>query len=188
TQPKAPYTFRLTKGVRNIRSAIAEKETRRIYLTNFLYLFGFTMFTSFYGIFLVHMFGFSAAQVGTSFAAVGICVVFTQLVFLRALAKRYSEQTILRYTIILVGAAIGLSAFMPNAALFLAFIPLVAVPHALSLASIPALVSRSVTADKQGAALGINASLIALASGTGPVVVGAVSGVFVVRIAFVLPR
>src|SRR5262245_19773731 len=186
TQTKATYTFRLSQGVRNIRSAIADKETRRIYLTNFLYLFGFTMFTSFYGIFLVHMFGFSEAQVGTSFAAVGICVVFTQLVILRTLAKRYSEQTMLRYTIILVGAAIGLSAFMPNAPLFLAFIPLVAVPHALSLASIPALVSRSVSADKQGAALGINASLIALASGTAPIVMGVGSGLLGVHMPFVM--
>src|SRR6266545_5539127 len=80
SQPKATHTFKLTQGVRNIRKAIADKETRRIYLTSFLYLFGFTMFTSFYGIFLVHMFGLSEAQVGTSFAVVGICVVFTQLV------------------------------------------------------------------------------------------------------------
>lgn len=185
TQPKAAYTFTLTKGVRNIRSAIADNETRRIYLANFLYLFGFTMFTSFFGIFLVHRFGFSEAQVGTTFAAVGICVVFTQLVILRALAKRYSELTMLRYTIILVGASIGLSAFMVNAALFLAFIPLVAVPHALSLASIPALVSRSVSADTQGAALGINASLIALASGSAPLVMGVGSGLLGVHMPFV---
>jgi MFS family permease len=186
TQPKATHTFTLTKGVRNIRAAIADKEPRRIYLTNFLYLFGFTMFTSFFGIFLVHVFGFTAAQVGTSFAVVGICVVFTQLVILRALAKRYSEQTVLRYTIILVGASIGLSAFMPNAPLFLAFIPLVAVPHALSLANIPALVSRSVPADKQGAALGINASLIALASASAPIVMGVGSGLLGVHMPFVM--
>jgi MFS transporter, DHA1 family, tetracycline resistance protein len=185
TQPKAAHTFRLTQGVRNIRSAIADNEMRRIYLTNFLYLFGFTTFTSFYGIFLVHMFGFSEAQVGTSFAVVGVCVVFTQLVILRALAKRYSEQTMLRYTIVLVGASIGISAFMPSAALFLAFIPLVAVPHALSLANIPALVSRSVSADKQGAALGINASLIALANGSAPIVMGVGSGLLGVHMPFV---
>jgi len=185
SQPKATHTFTLTKGVRNIRSAIADNETRRFYLTSFFYLFGFSMFTSFYGIFLVHMFGFSEAQVGTSFAVVGVCVVFTQLVILRALAKRYSEQTMLRYTIILVGASIGLSAFMPSAALFLAFIPLVAVPHALSLANIPALVSRSVSADKQGAALGINASLIALANGSAPIVMGVGSGLLGVHMPFV---
>jgi predicted MFS family arabinose efflux permease len=91
----------------------------------------------------------------------------------------------LRYTIVLVGASIGLSAFMPNVPLFLAFIPLVAVPHALSLATIPALVSRSVSADKQGAALGINASVIALASGSAPIVMGVSSGLLGVRMPFV---
>ena len=184
-QPQATQTFTLTKGVRNIRSATADKGIRRIYLTSFLYLFGFSMFVSFYGIFLVHMFGLSEAQVGTSFAVVGICVVFTQLVILRTLAQRYSEQTMLRYTIILVGAAIGLSAFMPSAPLFLAFIPLVAIPHALSLANIPALVSRNVSAERQGAALGINASLIALASGLAPLGMGVGSGLFGVHMPFV---
>ena len=62
----------------------------------------------------------------------------------------------LRYTIAFVGASIGLCALMPSAQLFLRLIPLVAVPHALSLANLPALVSRGATADKQEAALGIN--------------------------------
>jgi len=175
-QPKATHTFTLTTGVRNIRSAITDQETRRIYLTSFLYLFGISMFTSFYGIFLVQQFSFSEAQVGTSFAAVGTCVVFTQLVILRVLAKRFSEQTLLRYTLLLVSGTIGLSALMPNAPLFLAFIPLIAVPHALSLSNLPALVSRSVSADKQGAALGINASLVALANGLAPIAMGVGSG------------
>ena len=39
-QPKATHTFTLTKGVHNIRLAMADRETRRIYLTSFLYLFG----------------------------------------------------------------------------------------------------------------------------------------------------
>ena len=78
----------------------------------------------------------------------------------------------LRYTLILVSMSIGISSFMPNALLFLAFIPLVAVPHALSLANIPALISRSVSAEKQGAALGINGSLTALPNGLSPILMG----------------
>jgi predicted MFS family arabinose efflux permease len=182
--PKATHTFTLTKGLRNIRSAIADTGIRRIYLTSFLYLFGFSMFTSFYGIFLVHRFGFSEAEVGMSFAVVGTCVVLTQLIILRMLAKRYSEQSMLRYTIILVGASIGLSAFVPNAQLFLAFIPLVS-SRTHSIANIPALISRSISADKQGAALGINASLLALANGLAPIVMGVGSGLWGVHMPFV---
>lgn len=184
THPTAQRTFAPTKGIRNIQAALTDRAARRVYLTSFLYLFGFSVFTAFYGIFLVHQFGLNEGQVGTSFAVVGLCIVFTQFVILPALARRYAERILLRSTIVLAGASIGLSSFMPQALLFLAFIPLIAVPHALSLANLPALVSKSVSAERQGAALGINASCIALATGLAPIAMGVGSGLAGVHMPF----
>jgi hypothetical protein len=67
---------------------------------------------------------------------------------------------------------------------FLLFIPLVAIPHAISQASIPALISRSASQERQGAVLGINASLIALASVLGPMLMGMSSGTFGIQAPF----
>jgi predicted MFS family arabinose efflux permease len=101
------------------------------------------------------------------------------------LAARYSERTILRYSIVLVSICMVLSPFVSNVVLFSAFIPLISIPHGLTLATVPALVSKSVTAEKQGAALGINASLVALASGLAPIVTGIGSALLGVRMPFV---
>ncbi|MGB8555540.1 MAG: MFS transporter, partial [Pseudolabrys sp.] len=65
-------------------------------------------------------------------------------------------------------------------------IPFVAIPHAISQASIPALISRSVSPERQGAALGINASLMALAFVLGPMLMGMSSGTFGIQAPFIL--
>lgn len=183
-RPKLQQAFTLMKGLINIRTAFTEAGVRYIYLTTFLYIFGMVLVTSFYGIFLVSVFHLSAPQVGMAFAAVGACIVLAQLFVLRLVLKKYSERAIMRVSIVSVAGAIGLSAFMPNAGLFLAFIPLVSIPHGLTLATLPALLSKSSAPEKQGAALGINASLIALATGLAPVVAGLGSGILGIRMPF----
>jgi MFS family permease len=186
TQPKAASSFTLGKSIRNIRAAFSDADARRPYLSSFLYSSGLYTFTTAFGIFLVQRFGFSESQTGTAFAAVGTCTAFTQIVILRVLTKRYSEIVMLKYSLPMVAGFTALSAFMPNMALFLAFIPLISVPHAISQASIPALISRSVSPERQGTALGINASLLALAFTLGPLLMGLASGIVSLHAAFVI--
>jgi acetyl-CoA carboxylase alpha subunit len=64
--------------------------------------------------------------------------------------------------------------------------PLVAIGNGLSVANLTALISKGVSAEKQGAALGINGSLMALAQGTAPVVAGIGSGVLGIASPFVV--
>jgi len=66
------------------------------------------------------------------------------------------------------------------------FIPLVAVPQGLSMANMQALVSRSVSAEKQGVALGINGSLLAFSSGVIPLIAGFTSGLIGVELPFLV--
>jgi len=186
TQPKAASSFTLGKSIRNIRAAFSDADARRPYLSSFLYSSGLYTFTTAFGIFLVQRFGFSESQTGTAFAAVGTCTAFTQIVILRMLARHYSEKMMLKYSLPMVASFTALSAFMPNMVLFLAFIPLIAVPHAISQASIPSLISRSVSPERQGTALGINASLLALAFTLGPLLMGLASGIVGLHAAFVI--
>ena len=186
TRPKAVHTFTPTKGIQNIRAALFDKDTRRPYATSFLYLFGLNTFTTGFAIFLAQRFGFSESQAGAAFAAVGACTAFTQIVILRILVKRYDEKTMLRYTVLATATSSAISVIMPSAPLFLLFIPLIAIPHAISQASIPALISRSVSPERQGAALGINASLMALAFVLGPMLMGMSSGTFGIQAPFIL--
>lgn len=176
TDRKAVKQFHIWKGVQNIRSAWRDKDARPVYLASFFQIAGFTFFTSFIGILLVARFGLSEAAIGTFFGAVGFWIIITQLFILRIITKKYNERQILRFTMLIVAFAILLYPFVPSLIWVYCLIPLLAIPNGLTMANITALVSKSVSADKQGAALGINGSLMALAQGSIPLLAGIGSG------------
>lgn len=168
--------FNMLLGVRNIISAFRDVDTRFVYGASFLYQSGFTFFTSFVGVLLVGKYGFSAASIGTFFSAVGVCIVFTQAVILRLLVTRFNERKILRVTLIVLAIVLTAYPFAPHIYVLYMLVPLLAVANGLSMANMSALISKGVSKEKQGAALGINGSLMALAQGIVPLIAGAGSG------------
>lgn len=177
--------FTIFRGIHNIIAALEDKEARPAYFANFLYMSGFSFFVSFIGILLVSSFHFSEASVGTFFAIVGACIVISQLVVLRILTARFDERTILRVSMILVAIFMASYPFLPNDMSVYFMIPFLAIPQGLSMANLAALISKSVSPAKQGAALGINGSVIALAQGVIPLVAGVGSGVIGIKLPFI---
>ncbi len=179
------HSFHILKGIRNIQAAFRDKDARPVYLASFLYMCGFSFLTSFMGVMLVSRFGFDAAGVGTFFALVGVWVVITQLLILRFLTRLYDEKTILRVSWIALALGIAIYPFVPSGLIAYIIIPLVAVPQGLSIANIQALVSKSVSAEKQGAALGINGSLLAFSQGVIPLIAGVGASVLGIQVPFI---
>lgn len=184
-QKKERSTFTFLRGIHNIKAAFSDSDARPVYLASFLYMSGFSFFTSFIGILLVSRFSFSEASVGTFFAAVGAWVVITQLIILRMMSKRFGELEILRYSLLALALGVAFYPFMPSAAFLYIFIPFLSIPQGLSMANMGALISKSVSAEKQGAALGINGSLLALSQGIIPILAGAVSGYIGIQAPFI---
>ncbi len=182
---KAEHNFHFLKGIHNIMAAWRDTDARPVYLSSFLYTSGFAFFTSFIGIFLVARFGLSETAIGTFFGVVGMWVVITQLFILRVLTKHYNEKTILRFSLLLLASALLLYPFVPSIALLYVVVPLLAIPNGLSMANMGALVSKSVSPAKQGAALGINGSLMALSQGIIPLLAGGFSGLLGIRSPFI---
>lgn len=178
------HHFTIWKGIQNVRAAIRDKDARPVYLASFLTVCGFSFFTSFIGVLLVSRFGMTASGIGTFFGAVGAWVIVTQLGILRVLSRRYNERTILRVSLLVFAFAIALYPFAPTIGVLYILVPLLAIPQGLSLANMTALVSKSVSADKQGAALGINGSLFALAQGVIPIAAGFASGLIGIETPF----
>lgn len=168
--------FHLLKGFSNIRSAFRDHDARPVYMASFLFVSGFAFFTSFIGILLVNRFGQSEAQVGTFFGFVGIWIVITQGFILRVLSKRYTERAILRVTLVLLSGTILAYPFAPSVLWLFALVPFLSIPNGLSMANMTALISKSISPDKQGAALGINGSLNAFSQGVVPLLAGFGSG------------
>lgn len=171
------HHFHWWKGIQNIMMAWRDLDARPVYLSSFLYASGFTFFTSFVGIMLVARFGLGESAIGTFFGVVGIWIVVTQLFILRFLTKHYNEKAILRVSLLVLAGTLALYPFVPSVFLLYALTPLLAIPNGLSMANMGALVSKSVSPKKQGAALGINGSLMALSGGIVPLLAGAVSGI-----------
>ena len=176
----------MVKGIQNIKTALNDVDARPIYLTSFLYISGFAFFVSFSAIYLVQRFGLSPAAIGTFFGIVGGWMIFTQLFLLRILTKYFSERRILRFSILMMGSGLLIFPFLPSVALVYAIMPVIAIGNGLSIANVSALISKGVSAEKQGAALGINGSLVALGNGVIPIIAGAASAFFGIGTPFIL--
>ncbi|MES2014485.1 MAG: MFS transporter [Patescibacteria group bacterium] len=183
---KEAHNFHFLKGIRNIESAIRDKDARGVYGATFLFQLGFGFFTSFIGILLVTRFNFSAGAVGTFFGIVGVWVIVTQAFILRIVTRAFTEQKILSVSVLMLAVGIFMEGFAPNVPFLYTAIPLVALGVGLSNANFLALVSKSVSADKQGAALGISGSLSALAQGVAPLAAGLGAGFFGLQLPFVI--
>ncbi len=178
------HEFHLLKGIHHIVEAFNDKDARPVYAANFFYFSGFTFFTTFIGILLVR-YQFDAAAIGTFFGVVGVWIVITQIFILRIVTRIFSEAKTLRVTIPIVALAIVLYPYMPNAIWLYILLPVLAIPQGLSMANLGALVSKSVGPERQGAALGINGSLMALSGGIIPLLAGGLSGFLGIEVSFI---
>lgn len=182
---KAEHNFHFLKGIHNLQAAFADKEVRHIYLASFLYMSGFSFLISFSGIFLLSRFNLSAGEIGTYFGYVGIFIVITQLFILRLMVKKFNERQILRLSFPVVALGIGIYPFMPSMTLIYLLISFVAIAQGLSIANMGALLSKSVSPERQGAALGINGSLMAFSQGIIPIIAGFGAGIIGLKSPFV---
>jgi DHA1 family tetracycline resistance protein-like MFS transporter len=184
-QPKNAESFSLLRGIEIIRAAAHDSHTRLVYMGYFLYVFGFAYLTSFFGIFLVSAMEFSVGAVGIAFAFAGICQIFAQLFLLRRLVPHHSERSILKYSMLLSSVCLGAFSFFPNKLALILFTALITIPHGLTLPNLTALVSKGMPAEKQGVALGISASLLALGNALAPLLAGTLSGYFGITAPFI---
>ena len=173
-------TARLTwnKSVKDIVNAVRMKRLRSLFLTGFLYQGGFAFFTSFFGVFLIHRFGFSEGNIGDFFAYVGLWIAITQALVTRTVAKHFGERAVLRLTLVATGAIMMFFLLPTRWQWMILIVPFFAMFNGLSQANFMGLLSRSADQKIQGEVLGINASLAALAQAIPPILSGFIAARF----------
>lgn len=179
------YSFTLTKGIRNILIAFKDKDAQPLFVSSFLYQSGFTFFTSFIGILLASKFNFNEPSIGVFFGIVGVWIVITQVIILRFVSGRFSERKIITSALSTMGLGIVLYAFVPSTALVYTLVPLIAIGNGLSMATFGALISKSVSKERQGAILGINGSISSLSQGVSPLIAGLVGSFLTIQAPFI---
>ncbi len=167
----------LFKAFHNIRQAMTDRDVKPAYGASFLSMLGFAFFTSFSSIYLAERFGFSETSTGIYFALVGVWIIFGQTVIVRIVSSRYNERTLLLWAFPVLGVSIALQGLVPHEAYLYATMPLMAGSMSIISTALPAIISKGVSSERQGAALGINGSLQALSNALAPLAAGVVSGV-----------
>jgi DHA1 family tetracycline resistance protein-like MFS transporter len=169
------FNVDFTRGIGNLARAYAMPELRPIFLTSFFFNAGFGFFISFFGLFLIHRFGFNEARIGNFFAWVGVCAIFTQLVTTRRVAAKFSEAQVLKISLLGVSMVMFTYLALPSPIWLLFIAPISSTFNGLSLANMGGLLSRSVAPQVQGEILGIGSSIQALANSLPPLLGGFVA-------------
>ena len=135
---------------------------------------------------MVQKFTITEGGLGTYFGVLGVWIVITQGFILRVITKKYTEKQILKYSLVPVASAVMVMPLIPNLTFMYILLPFIAIPQGLSMANMNALISKSVSPSKQGAAMGINASLSALAQGLVPALAGLISALLGISFPYVI--
>ncbi|MHB8871128.1 MAG: MFS transporter [Candidatus Doudnabacteria bacterium] len=169
---KKTLDIRLHQALHNITKAFSIKGMRTLFSTSFLFIAGFSFYTTFFSVYLIDRFHFTQGNIGDFFSYIGLWGAFTQAVVTRFLTKRFGESTILRVS--LLGMAVMvLIYFLPTRGWQLLLIsPFFSMFNGLTHANLTSLVSRSADSSIQGEILGLNSSVQALAQAIPPMLSG----------------
>ncbi|MCX6753170.1 MAG: MFS transporter [Candidatus Nomurabacteria bacterium] len=165
-------------SVGNLVKAKKLIEIRHLLLVSFLFNAGFAFFTSFFNVYLTTKFHYSVGQIGTFFGYIGVCVIFTQLVIIRLVSKKYSNISLLRFAYPATGIALLLY-LLPTHSWWIYVIALIfAIPNGLQQANFSALLTHRIDPKQRGEILGINASVNSLGQAVPPLLAGLIAVIF----------
>ena len=133
----------------------------------------FSAVESTFGLWAQHRYGWGPFKLSLCFASVAITAAAAQAFVTGRLTRRYGEAAMLAAGLTIISVTLALQplgAGMDRSILLLA---LTVFGQALALPNISALISRTTSADRQGAMLGLNMSVGAFSRAIGPVIGGA---------------
>lgn len=164
-------------GFANIRKAFSSPNLRGIFVVSLFLSLGFSFFTQFFSVYLIHRFGMSVKDIGLIFAWVGLWLIFTQGFTVRRLSAKFKSAQLLRYTILFLSIAIPMVLLPENPWNILWVNPLIATFQGITAPNLTAVVSAQATPQEQGEILGINQSMVSVGQTLPPVIAGYLSSV-----------
>lgn len=169
----------ITKPFHNVVDAFSKPGLRSVMPSSFLFTAGFTFFTTFFGVILTTNFSFSPSNTGDYFAYIGLWIALVQGLLVARVAKRFRDYQVLRISMFITAAALLGYALVPAGEYRWLFLvpPFMALGNGLTMAFNATLISRISPKALQGEALGINASVMALAQSIPAIASGYVASV-----------
>jgi DHA1 family tetracycline resistance protein-like MFS transporter len=157
------------QGFINLQNAFSAKASRTLFAVVFFSTLGFTMFTTFFVVFLSDRHQFTTSKIGDYFAFIGIFIAFTQGFLSRKLAHILPEKIL---KIVLLGLAAALVIVTVPDKIWILYLvsPLIALTQGMLGPNLQTLVSDSVGPEKQGEISGINQSVQSIAQALPPII------------------
>lgn len=167
----------ISRGIINISKIFKLGSLVSIIPVMFLYNFGWTFFTSFWGIILVKKFGFNQLGVGGFFAYLGVMIILAQGGVVRRISGKLNEIPVLKFAFLLSAICLILYYVVPGNIHYYLYIitPFLAIGAALAKSFSSSLITRLAHKDELGVAMGVNSSANALAQAIPAVLAGYVA-------------
>ncbi|MDE1798125.1 MAG: MFS transporter [Candidatus Micrarchaeota archaeon] len=159
-------------GFRNVRKALSLPALRAIFITSFLFVFGFSLYNQFLQVFLFEKFRFGAADIGNFFAYIGVCVALVQGLLTGPVSALSPSARTLRWTLAGAAVALGLLILPPSSWMLYLLIPPLSVFVGLTFPNLNSVISGLGGGESQGELLGLNQSVQALAMAIPPLLAG----------------
>lgn len=140
--------------------------------TYFFLITGFSMMTALYALFMDYRFGFSTKETGYVFAFIGIIGVIIQGGLIRRTVKMYGERKLAAFGAAVLAASLYLLPRSASMGALLATSAGIAVGNSFLTPTLNGLLSRSVSKQWQGRALGLMQSSGSLGRAFGPALAG----------------
>ena len=180
--PETNHNIRKTKpnfidGINNIKKAFKMPMLRTLFLTVFLYGFGWSFFYEFIPVVWLTYYGLNSSSVGLLYAYGAFFFALTTSLFIHPITSRYNNNRILFYSLLFLGTTILALISKPTIAWVWVYLPIVNMFSAFFEPTATAMVSNLATKENQGEVLGIFQSVQSIAWACSPMLAGPLLGI-----------
>jgi MFS family permease len=152
TQPVVPY-----------RGVLREPTVFVLLMVSFLATYAAMQFTTTFALFAKSRYGLTSVEISMAFTLFGLVAVLVQGGIVRMLAPRIGSRKVTTAGLLLMAVGLVVSGLEPSLYTLFGAISLLAAGVAFQTPAVAALISRAVPADRQGAVLGHQQSVMSLA-------------------------
>ena len=167
----------LSRSFGNLLGIFTERDVRSLYLANFLIYLAIFGFFRCYPMFIVDTFKMDISTESEFIAWVAVPIILVNFVLIAPLSRRFSYRSLAIVSAVAMGVLMAVVVVPPQKWMLWITLFVVAIPLALCMTSIAAMISSAVGAQRQGRVMGNNQAIQVGAEGLSGILGGLVAAI-----------
>jgi DHA1 family tetracycline resistance protein-like MFS transporter len=168
----ARKTIQWIKGLQNLKKALQMADLRAVFLTVFIFCFGWSFFYEFLPVAWIYDYHLHPSQIGSLFAYSAFFYAISAAYLIRPITGRFDHRKVFFYTLIALGVTILSLLICPPFHWIWFYMPIINYLVALIFPTSTTLISNWASKETQGETLGILSSVQAAAFALSPLSAG----------------